>query len=101
MIGDIDESGNKSVDDEDLLDDDTEDDDDTGVSAIDDDDDDDDVDDDTTSLNVAELVAKLDATDPAEIARRRAIRQRLEELRELRESELDSTFNFNLDDDVD
>jgi len=49
--------------------------------------------------NIDELVAKLDSTDPAEIARRREIRRRLEEIREMRDADLDSTFNFNFDDD--
>lgn len=55
----------------------------------------------TSELNVEELVAKLEATDSDDLARRRLIRRRLEELRELREAEqdLDSTYNFNLDDD--
>lgn len=53
----------------------------------------------TGEYNIDELVAKLDSTDPAEIARRREIRRRLEEIRELRNADLDSTFNFRLDDD--
>lgn len=70
------------------------------VVMSDDDDDDDNVDL-TSELNVEELVAKLEATDSDDLARRRLIRRRLEELREQREAErdLDSTYNFNLDDD--
>jgi len=54
----------------------------------------------TTELNVDELVAKLDKEDDA--ARRKEIHRRLEELAEQRReaAELDSTYNFNLDDDV-
>ncbi|MGB5257598.1 MAG: hypothetical protein WBN07_10760 [Woeseiaceae bacterium] len=63
-------------------------------------DDDDDVDGDTTiEMDIERLVAKLDASDSEDVHRRAEIRRRLEELREQREAELDSTFNFNLDDD--
>ena len=60
------------------------------------------VDDISMEINVEELVAKLDATGDDEIGRKREIKKRLEELREQREAdaELDSTYNFNLDDDV-
>jgi hypothetical protein len=46
-------------------------------------------------------VSKLDATDDDDIARRRAIKRRIEELRELRETErdIDSTYNFDFEDD--
>jgi hypothetical protein len=50
-------------------------------------------------FDVDSLVKKLEATDPDEVAHRREIRRRLEEIREMREADLDSTFNFNLDDD--
>ncbi len=50
--------------------------------------------------DIASLVARLDATDSDDSAKRREIRRRLEELREQRESLLDDTFNFNLDDDI-
>ena len=45
------------------------------------------------------LVAKFEKTDPDEIAHRREIRRRLEEIAERRSLDLDSTFNFDLDDD--
>ena len=51
----------------------------------------------TGEVNVEELVAKLEATSSDD--RKRAIRLRLEELAEERDSDLDSTYNFNLDDD--
>ena len=55
----------------------------------------------SAEINVEELVAMLEAsTDPAEAAHRREVRKRLEELREQRDIDLDSTFNFNLDDDI-
>jgi len=74
---------------------------------IDDDIDDDDIDDDnvgdiSVEINVEELVAKLEASDGDDARRRKEIHRRLEELEEQRkiERELDSTFNFNLDDEV-
>ncbi len=56
----------------------------------------------SAEINVEELVAKLEATDSDDVHRKREIRRRLEELREQREAEaeLDSTYNFNLDDDL-
>ena len=54
----------------------------------------------SAELNVEELVAKIEATDPDEAAHKREVRKRLEELREQRDNDLDSTFNFNLDDDT-
>ena len=54
----------------------------------------------SAELKVDELVAMLDASDPDEIAHRREVRNRLEELREKQEEDLDSTFNFNLDDEI-
>ena len=50
--------------------------------------------------SVDALVAKMDATDAEEAARKRAARKRLEELREQKSNDLDGTFNFNLDDDL-
>ncbi|HNP34584.1 MAG TPA: hypothetical protein PKK10_01915 [Woeseiaceae bacterium] len=70
-------------------------------TSSDDDDDDDNIGDMSVEINIEELVAKLDATDDENIARRRAIKRRLEELRDMRDAEkdMDSTYNFNLDDD--
>ena len=45
------------------------------------------------------LVAKFEKTDPDEVARRREIRRRLEEIAERRNLDLDSTFNFDLEED--
>lgn len=80
------------VDDEDIDDDDD----------VDDMDDDDNVGDISVEINVEELVAKLEATDSDDVARRREIRRRLEELEEMRREsrDLDSTFNFDLDDEL-
>jgi hypothetical protein len=55
----------------------------------------------SVELNIEELTAKLAASDSDDVHRRAEIRRRLEELRELREQELDSTFNFKFDDDDD
>ena len=54
---------------------------------------------DTADLNVDELMAKLDKDMSAE--HKKEVRRRLEELEERRreQRELDSTYNFNLDDD--
>jgi hypothetical protein len=100
MIGDI--KDNIPVDevdevDEDIGDDDLDDDDD-----VEDMDDDDNVGDISVEINVEELVAKLEATDSDDVARRREIRRRLEELEDTRRAneDLDSTFNFNLDDEL-
>ena len=56
----------------------------------------------SVEINVEELVAKLEAADDDDTGRKREIKKRLEELREEREAEaeLDSTYNFNLDDDL-
>ena len=87
--------------DDDEDDEDTESSDDTVVIATDDDDDDDNVGDLSVELNIEDLVAKLEATDSEDIARRRQIKRRLEELREERDAmkDIDSTYNFNFDDE--
>ena len=46
------------------------------------------------------IVEKLEQEDPDEAAHRRAVRERLEEIEEQRDKELDSTFNIDLDDDI-
>jgi hypothetical protein len=46
-----------------------------------------------------ELIRVSGRSDPNEIARRREVRRRLEEIAERRRQELDDTFNFNFDDD--
>jgi inactivated superfamily I helicase len=55
---------------------------------------------DTAELDVDKLVAKLDTIDDAE--HRKEVHRRLEELAERKreQEELDSTYNFNLDDEV-
>ena len=46
------------------------------------------------------IVEKLEKEDPDEAAHKRAVRQRLDEIEEQRDKDLDSTFNINLDDDI-
>ena len=56
----------------------------------------------SVEINVEELVAKIESADDDDTGRKREIKKRLEELHEQREAdaELDSTYNFNLDDDL-
>lgn len=54
----------------------------------------------SVEINVEELVAKLEATDDDDVGRKREIRKRLDELHDEQDAELDSTYNFNLDDDI-
>ncbi len=53
----------------------------------------------SVEINVEELVAKVESADAEDVANKAAVRKRLEEIREQKDSELDSTFNINLDDD--
>ena len=97
MVGDIKDNIPLDEVDEDIEDDDLDDDDD-----VEDMDDDDNIGDISVEINVEELVAKLEATDSDDVARRREIRRRLEDLEDMRRAneDLDSTFNFNLDDEL-
>ena len=56
--------------------------------------------DDSVELNVDELVASVDVKDAP--AYEKEVHRRLEEIEEKRrtEEELDSTYNFNLDDEL-
>jgi hypothetical protein len=90
MTGDIDNPGETDQIDEDDIDD-VDDDDDLDIN---DDDDSDDDDDSTSEIDVEKLVVKIDAE---EAARRREIRRKLEALREERDDEFGSTYNFDLD----
>lgn len=71
------------------------------VMLSDDDDDDDNIGDISVEINVEELVAKLESGQGNEAQRRKEIRRRLEEIEEQRRAarDLDSTYNFNLDDE--
>ncbi len=56
----------------------------------------------SVEINVEELVAKIEAGEGDEAEHQKEVRRRLDELEEQRkaEAELDSTYNFNLDDDL-
>ena len=54
----------------------------------------------TAEFKVDEIVAKIDKADPDEVAHQREVRKRLEEIAEERDEAADSTFNFNLDDEL-
>jgi len=56
----------------------------------------------SVEIDVEELVAKIEAADEDDDEHRKEIHRRLEELKDQRDvdKELDSTFNFNIDDDV-
>ena len=53
----------------------------------------------SVEINVEELIAELEATDDKDVARRKAIRRRLEELAE--ERALDDTYAMDFDDTLD
>ncbi len=60
---------------------------------------DDNVGDISVEINVEELVAKIEASD-TEDAEKAKIRKQLDKFREQQDSELNTTYNFNLDDDL-
>lgn len=62
--------------------------------------DDDNVGDLSVELNVEELVAKIEEDNPEEVHRKAELRRKLEQMQEQHDAEMDSTFNFNLDEDV-
>ena len=93
MTGDIDEPDDEGQIEEDSLDE--VEDDDIDLTA-----DDDIIDESTAEIKVDELVAKIDAEDADEAARHREIRQKIEALREQRDDEFGSTYNFDLDEEL-
>ena len=74
----------------------------TSVSEDEDDVDDDNIGDISVEINVEELVAKIEASGSDDASRKREIRKRLEDIEERRrnDDDLDSTYDFNLDDDL-
>ena len=99
MIGDFDEPNDIDDVDEDESDDivDEEESDD-GIALADDDDD---IEGESTAeIKVDELVAKIESTDAEELARQREIRKKLDALKEARDDEFGSTYNFNIDEDI-
>lgn len=93
MTGDIDEPDDKAQVEEDSAKEVAEDD--IDLTA-----DDDIIGESTAEIKVDELVAKIDAEDGDEAARHREIKQKIEALREQRDDEFGSTYNFNLDDEL-
>lgn len=89
----------ENIDDDDVLEDDSSDETLTETVVMSDDDDDVVGGDTTIEMDIENLVAKLEASDSEDVHRRAEIRRKLEDLREQREQELDSTFNMKFDDD--
>ena len=87
------------VEEDDVLDDDSSDEALTETVVLSDDPDDVVTGDTTIEMDIENLVAKLEASDSEDVHRRAEIRRKLEDLREQREQELDSTFNFNMNED--
>ena len=56
----------------------------------------------SVEIDVTELVAKIEASDSSEVAKECEVRRRLDQLQDEHDSEkdLDSTYNFNLDDEL-
>jgi len=56
----------------------------------------------SVEINVEELVAKIESGDDDKATQKKEIHRRMEALNEQRQEdkEMDSTFNFNLDDDL-
>jgi hypothetical protein len=56
----------------------------------------------SVEINVDELVAKIEADDDDDASSKKEVHRRMEALNEQRkvEEDLDSTFNFNLNDDL-
>lgn len=53
----------------------------------------------SAEINVDELVARIESGEGEEVEKKREVRKRLDQIIEERSDELDSTYNFNLDDD--
>ncbi len=53
----------------------------------------------SVEINVEELVAEIESTDAMESVEKSKVRKKLDEIREEHEDELDSTYNFDLDDE--
>lgn len=70
------------------------------VADVDDNNVDDNVGDLSVEINVEELVAKIESGDAEDATEKARIRKKLDEVREQRDDVLDSTYNFNLDDDL-
>ena len=97
MIGDVGSTQERKEVDDDVEEEASED---TLVSE--DNEDDDNIGDISVEINVEELVAKIEASGSDDASRKREIRRRLEDLQERRSNneDLDSTYDFDLDDDL-
>lgn len=62
--------------------------------------DDDNIGDMSIEINVEELVAKIESADSGETEEARKVRDKLDKIREQQDDALDSTYNFDLDDDL-
>lgn len=94
--------GNKDIELNDDDDDDVIDDPEDTVVLTEVDDDDDELSETVVGLDVDEIVAKIERSDAAELARKRAAKKRLEELQERldEDDEFGSTYAFDLDEDL-
>jgi len=54
----------------------------------------------SVEINVEELVAKIESGDAEDAAEKAQVRKKLEKLHQQRDDAADSTYNFNLDDDL-
>lgn len=56
----------------------------------------------SVEIDVSELVAKIEASDSSEVAKECEVRRRLDQLQDEQDTEkdVDSTYNFNLDDEL-
>ncbi len=54
----------------------------------------------SVELNVEELVAKIEEEEAEEAHQKAELRRKLEKMQEQHDAEMDSTYNFNLDEDV-
>ncbi len=87
------------IEEDDVLDDDSSDDDLAETVVMSDEDDDVVTADTTAEMELEKLVAKLEAGDSEDVHRKAEIRRKLEEAQERREQDLDSTFNFNMNEE--
>lgn len=54
----------------------------------------------SVEINVEELIAKVESADADVTDEERDIRKKLDEIKAQKDDQLDSTYNFNLDDDL-
>jgi hypothetical protein len=54
----------------------------------------------SVEINVEELVARVESSDSGTTDKEHELRDKVDEIRAKREDDLDSTYNFNIDDDL-